>query len=306
MQDKSDRREKALIIGDLPHRYLDEWEITSDLALAEAKMGVHLEQVPAAELIAHYGRLRPDELNQATALAERLVTETSERSPFPVAMPEVAKAARLYVALKGFVAQRGANAVTIDCGPFYQGADTSLPCAALTLLQDAGIAAGCQVDVDALLTMILFKRVTDQPTFMGGPLESEGYLAVSHCAMPLRMAGLDASQQPYCLGGHHGAETDPTIRTRLPAGVTVTLARLTRNLERLILVAGTIAGSRGEIEGSPCCNTLLVEVPDLAKLRSVIKGFQYHLIVARGDHTEPLADLAQRLEIVITPGGTQP
>jgi hypothetical protein len=135
---------------------------------------------------------------------------------------------------------------------------------------------------------------------MGGPLKSEGYLAVSHCSMPLQMAG-PGEPQPYCLGGHHGTDIDPTIRTGLPPGTNVTLARLTRNLGSLILARGTVVDSRGEIEGSPCCNTLLVGVPDLPELLSVVKGFQYHLVVACGDHTGPMADQARDLAIDVIP-----
>jgi len=72
-------------------------------------------------------------------------------------------------------APHGADAVSLDCGPLFASQAASLPCGALTLLQEAGIAAGCQIDIDALLTMVLLKRITDLPTFMGGPLESDGH-----------------------------------------------------------------------------------------------------------------------------------
>jgi len=297
----AERKEKILIIGDLPRKYLAEWEITSDLALAEDRLKVHVERIGSEELLARHENLAPSELEEARALAERLVEGSSGRSPFPVPMAEVEKAARVCIALENVAAQHGADAVSLDCGPLFASRDASLPCAALALLQDAGIAAGCQIDIDALLTMVLFKRITDLPTFLGGPLASEGRLAVSHCSMPLTMCGPDAGEQPYRLGGHHGSGADPTIRTGLPAGTTVTLARLTRNAEELILTSGKVADSRAEIEGSPCCNTLLVEVPNLPRILSLIKGFQYHLVAACGDHTVRMAELARELAIEVVP-----
>jgi L-fucose isomerase-like protein len=199
--------------------------------------------------------------------------------------------------MKSFVEQRRAAAVSAICGPFIRDADKPVPCVALTLFQDRGIPAACQGDIDALLTMILFKRVSGQPGFMGGPIEDGGYLAVSHCVMSRQMRGTNAVQQPYYFGDYHGRKTSPTIHTDLPTGEVVTVARLTQNLESLILTAGVVVDSR-DVPGR-CRNSLVIQVSDLPQLLSMVKGVQYHLVVAAGDYTGQLADLAERLGIEV-------
>ena len=147
---------------------------------------------------------------------------------------DVEQAARLYLAMRHFIRAHNAEAVTVNCGPYIRGEDLPTPCVALTLLNDEGIPAACQGDIDALLTMILFKRVSGQPSYMGGPIKDSGQLGVCHCVMSRRMCGGQAAEQPYYLSDYHGRKTGPTIHTDPPVGQEVTVARLTQNLESLL------------------------------------------------------------------------
>jgi hypothetical protein len=76
------------------------------------------------------------------------------------------------------------------------------------------------------------------------------------------------------------------------------MARLTRNLETLIL-------SRGELVESldlrdRCRNTLLIHVEDPAKVLGAMKGLQQHLVVACGDHREAMTTHARNAGIKVT------
>ena len=45
---------KLLLFGGLPATYMAEWEITSDVAFAEPKLGIQFDLVSHDELVARY------------------------------------------------------------------------------------------------------------------------------------------------------------------------------------------------------------------------------------------------------------
>ena len=275
------RVDRALLLGGVPYQYLEEWAITSDFARVERTLGVRVEVVPVEELVARYEGLRDDKRAEAAALARALVggaAQTDAQQPDDEAMQ---KATQLHAAIQAIASERGAVAVTTHCGTIRNAAG-AVPCVALMLLQDEGIPAACQGDIDALLTMILFKRVAGAVSFMGGGFLENGRLTVSHCVLSRWMAGADAPLQPYYLATYHDRFNSPTVHTDLARGLPVTIARLTCNLEGLLLSTGTLAETR-DVRGR-CRNTLAIDAPDPARLLAQVRGHQNHLVVALGDH----------------------
>jgi L-fucose isomerase-like protein len=290
--------ETALLFGDVPHTYLHEWQITCDLGLIEDKLGVRIEQVSQETLMDRHHKLNPQESATAAELAESLLAgATRDRRAKPIAHSDVERAARLYLAMRHFVRAHDATAVTVNCGPFIRGEDLPTPCVALTFFNDEGIPAACQGDLDALLTMILFRRASGLPSYMGGPIRDSGHLGVCHCVLSRRMCGLDAPAQRYYLSDYHGRKAGPTIHTDLPAGQPVTVARLTQNLESLLLMRGTVVASHDS--NHRCRNTIAVEGPDRSAVLKAVKGVQTHLVLACGDHTEALSALADEAGIEV-------
>jgi L-fucose isomerase-like protein len=294
--------EKLLLFGGVPSTYLAEWEITSDLALAESKLGVQFDSVSHDELVARSESLDEEGQVEATRLAKELVAGASPRRKrdMPSAPPqeEIEKATRLYVAMNRILEERAAQAVTIVCGPWIGGEGLPTPCVALMLFQERGIPAACQGDIDALLTMVLFKRVAGLSSFMGGAIKARGHLGINHCVLCRNMIDPEAGLQPYSISTYHGRKSTPTVWTSIPAGETVTLARLTHNLERLLLTTGTVMAS--QTDNWRCRNTLVVEGPDRERVFRAVKGHQNHYVVACGDHREALVQLTADVGIEVT------
>ena len=169
---------------------------------------------------------------------------------------------------------------------WINGVDMPTPCVALMYLQEEGIPAACQGDVDALLTMVLFKRITGLSSFMGGAIKARGHLGLSHCVLCRNMLGADGGLQPYQVSAYHGRKETPTVWTQIPAGETVTMARLTRNLERLLLLKGPVVAT--DTHNHRCRNTVVVEVPDRERVFRAVVGIQNHYVVACGDHVGAL------------------
>ncbi len=294
------RPETLLLFGGAPSQYLEEWEITGDLELAETKLGVHFESVPTDELVARYHALDEADKMEASHLAQTLIDNASPQRkrgmpPAPYA-GEIVKAMELYVAMRQFVESREADAVTITCGPWIHGSDLPTPCVALMRFQEQGLPAACQGDIDALLTMVMVKRATGWTSFMGGAVKAQGHLGISHCVLCRSMSGPDR-EQAYVISNYHGRKESPTVWVDVPVGETVTIARLTRNLERLLLLKAEVIANQGG--NDRCRNTLVVDVPDRERVFDAVKGIQNHYVVAFGDHTQSLTEMAADLDIEV-------
>jgi L-fucose isomerase-like protein len=286
------RRDVLLLVGGLPQEYLQQWEITSNLAVAEEKLGVHFEEISTEDLIARTHNLTNAEKAEAKQITDQLLTHAVPRAQeAPLREAAIQQATELYVAMKRLVDQEDATAVTIVCGPWIREPTYLTPCVALMLLQEAGVPAACQGDIDALLTMVLFKRAAGVMSCMGNNFAVAGELGVGHCVLPRNLCDPMTALQPYYLSDYHGRKESPTIHTTVPPGQVVTLARLTRNLENLIL-------SRGELVESldlrdRCRNTLIIHVEDAARVLGAMKGLQQHLVVACGDHRKAMTTQAR-------------
>lgn len=287
--------EKVLIFGHIPQQYLKKWEITSDFEVVARKLGIQLEVIPKEKLIERHNGLSNSDCAKATTLAKQLITEARQGERPRPHDAEIEESAKFFLAMRAMITERKACAATIACWDF-RTKELRVPCAALTLLQDHGIPAGCQVDIDAVLTMVLFKRVTGWVSFMGGAWATDGQLKVSHCVLSRKMNGPVVSQT-YYLAGYHKNESGPTIHTDLPVAQPVTVARLTRNLERLLIAEGEVIESRDE--PNHCRNMLILRVSDVQKLMAVVRGGQYHLVVACGHHLPKMHDLAKKAGIEV-------
>jgi len=263
------------------------------LGVVARKLGVQLEVVPRKKLMGRYNGLTDAEHVKATALARQLITEAQQGGRPRPNYAEIEEAARFFLAMRAMIAECKACAATIACRDF-RTEKLLVPCVALTLLQEHGIPACCQVDIDAVLTMVLFKWAIGLVSFMGGAEAEDDRLKVSHCVLSRKMNG-SAACQPYYLAGYHRNKSGPTIHTSLPAGQPVTVARLTRNLERLLIAQGKVVECRDE--PGRCRNMLVIQVGNVQKLMTMVRGIQYHLVVACGHYLPRMRDLATKAGI---------
>jgi L-fucose isomerase-like protein len=282
--------EKVLVVGGLPRRYLEQWEITADLGRVRDVLGVSVEEVPVEELTGACDALCDADRERAGRLCEELTGRAPDargaRPPSPAA---VERAVRVYLAIEAILEARSGTAVTTVCGPIRR-AIRAVPCVALMLLQERGIPAACQGDLDAMLTMLLFRRVAGVGSFMGGARREEGRLTVSHCVLSRRLAGADAPPASHYLGRYHDDLDSPTAHVSVPVGGPVTIARTTGNLEGLLLARGDLRGCLDE--PGRCRNSLVIDLPNVEGLMAHVSGIQYHLVVAPGDHRDALAAFA--------------
>lgn len=121
----------------------------------------------------------------AVKVAQAIVKKAkSVKEPSCADMVEAAKA---YLAIKEICKEERLDAMTIRCFDIVKTCDTT-SCLALALLNDEGIVAGCEGDMQTLMSMLLAKRLCGEEAFMANPsnLTAETSM-LAHCTIPLNM-----------------------------------------------------------------------------------------------------------------------
>ena len=290
--------DQIVIFGNIPQTYFDQWEITSDLTLIEHKLDVHFVEIQTETLIKRMRHPAPIDRETIQRLTQHLITQVDPHFQ-KVSLDEavIVNAVKLYVAMKHFVDKYQASAVTIVCRPWVQNVEITTPCIALMLFQETGVPAACQGDLNALLTMVLFKRVAGVMSVMGNNFEVEGQLGIGHCVLSRRFCASAETLNPYYISDYHGRQPSPTVHARPKTDQVVTMARFRQNLERFILISGVLVDNR-DLPGR-CRNTLVIHVADTNQVLNMMKGGQQHLVVACGDHQQALTDYVQARGITV-------
>ena len=122
---------------------------------------------------------------EAAKVAQDMVKRAKAiREPSDADMLEAAKA---YLAIKKICQEEHLDALTIRCFDIVKACVTT-SCLALALLNDEGIVAGCEGDMQTLLTMWLAKRLCGEVAFMANPSQlTDNSAMLAHCTIPLTM-----------------------------------------------------------------------------------------------------------------------
>ena len=100
---------------------------------------------------------------------------------------DMVEAAKTYLALKRLCEAERLDALTIRCFDIVKACHTT-SCLALALLNDEGIVAGCEGDLQTLMSMLLAKRLCNEEAFMANPsILTDETTMFAHCTIPLKM-----------------------------------------------------------------------------------------------------------------------
>ncbi len=100
---------------------------------------------------------------------------------------DMLEAAKAYLAIKRICQEERLDAMTIRCFDIVKACGTT-SCLALALLNDESIVAGCEGDMQTLMSMFLAKRLCGEVAFMANPSQLTDKTAMlAHCTIPLTM-----------------------------------------------------------------------------------------------------------------------
>jgi L-fucose isomerase-like protein len=116
-------------------------------------------------------------------------------------------------------------------------------------------------------------------------------LKISHCVVPTRMAGFDQPPRRYTLRNYHGSR-GVTAHVELDIGQDVTIARLARSMDKIMLLRGELVDCR---DTTACRTTISLRVSDVREF--VHRAFGNHHTIVYGNHTRQTKSLSRVLGI---------
>jgi len=218
---------------------------------------------------------------------------------------DVVKAARASLTLNQLIAENRADGLCV--GTCMGWLDRGFPCLGFSRLNDRGIPAACDGDMDCLLTMLIFQHALNRAGFLGnaaGVDTSKNAFHLSHCSAPLRMEGPESPRSPYLLRRHAEVRGGAVTEVRYRIGQRVTFTKLV-HLDTLLVFTGKIIEvpkvPKGKERG--CRTEIVAEVNDAGKLLDNWGGgalgasakdyyASLHRVAYYGDHTRTIHHLA--------------
>lgn len=239
--------------------------------------------------------------------AERMVEPTRE---------DVVKAAQASLALDQLLAESRAQALCV--GTCMGWLPRGFPCLGFSRLNDRGIPAACDGDMDCVLTMLIFQHALDRAGFLGnaaGVDSARNAFHLSHCSAPLRMEGPTSPKASYLLRRHAEVRGGAVPEVHYRIGQKVTFTKLV-HLETLLVFTGEIIEVPEVPAGTErgCRTEIVVKVNDAEKLQDNWGGgalgssatdyyASLHRVAYYGDHTHTIRHLARLMGLKVAEEG---
>ena len=255
----------------------------------EAKFGVRIEKTDKQVILDAYENVNDED---ARTVADSLIEE-AEWVVEP-SREDIFRASKLYLAMKGVIEEREANAITIDCLAMLHALPTT-PCLGFSLLNDEGICAACEADLNSLMTMLVFRYLADVPSFITDPVidTADNSVIHAHCVAPTKMDG--RNRERFIIRNHSESRTGVSLQVKMREGQRVTVAKFA-DLNRMLISTGTIIGNP-DLDRA-CRTKVKVRVRNARRMLRTFSG-GLHRVLAYGDHVEAISDLCRLLGIEV-------
>ena len=209
------------------------WLVASnvDYLLAKRRWGVEYTDIPLDRIYEYYEQITDDEVGEACAELAGKALACREASP-----EDMIKAMRLYRAIKRVVEEEHLSAITLSCFRLIEQTGTT-GCLALSLLNDEGIIAGCEGDLQSIFTMLAVKALTGKNSFMANPSminARTNEIILAHCTIGI------AQTEQFIIRNHFETESGIGIQGILPTGDVTIVKCGSESLDEYYLSTGTL------------------------------------------------------------------
>ena len=162
-----------------------DWLIASnvDRDFLKQKFNIDFVDIPLDTLFRRFS-LIDDNMVEFLATDFQAVTSRGETTERDLLDP-----LKIYLAINQICQENNCTCATVRCFSIIEKLKAT-GCLALALLNDEGIDAACEGDLQSLLSMILVRRVTGMPSFMANPsaMSKDNHTTTfAHCTVPTTM-----------------------------------------------------------------------------------------------------------------------
>ncbi|MEM4883853.1 MAG: hypothetical protein QXK53_07465 [Nitrososphaerota archaeon] len=205
---------------------------------------------------------------------------------------EVEKSLKVYLALRRLFEKYQLDAASIRCFDLIGGAGTTT-CLATSILNSEMMIVGCEGDLPALITMLLFSKLAGSPAFMGNLawIEDEA-ITIAHCSAPLSIL------ESFELDTHYESRRGVGVRGRFAEGQVVTLGRLDPATRTLRYIIGRVL--KQAARENACRTQVRVEVRGAAS-ELIEEAIGNHYVMVLGDVSGELACAARIMNMRSNP-----
>ena len=216
-----------------------DWLVASsvDYDLVKKKWGVEYIDIPLSKVEEYYAHTTDSD---AATLASAFVAKA--KAVVEPDNKEIIKAVRLYLALKRIADEYQLNALTIQCFSLITSLHTT-GCLALALLNDEGIVAGCEGDLQTIFTMLYAKQVMGKDSFMANPAfidTDKNEVVFAHCTIGLKQTS------EYIIRSHFESQSGVAIQGKLPLNKVTIMKFGGKALEKSVVLHGTIVENQSD------------------------------------------------------------
>jgi len=261
-------------------------------------IGVTVRTLPRQEFIDVFQAMA------VTSEVEKLAREYLSRAVEVVEPNEgdVIDAAKSYFSLKTVLEREQGDAIMMECLPGLKHPRQHVPpCMGFMSLRDEGVVMGCESDLDATLTMMIYQSLFDKPSFQHNPgvdTETNHYFC-AHCTSASKMRGVDQPPEPIALRSHAEAGWGCVPRVLFSENQAVTIAKyLHGEKAQLLLYSGTILSCPPIPPAGGCRTNAEIELNELEDVAD-LKG--HHLCMVYENYTKELKRFCQLngIEVVV-------
>lgn len=259
------------------------WLIASnvDYLLAKRRWGVEYTDIALERVYEYFEQITDDEVGEACAHLAGKALACREATP-----EDMIKAMRLYRALKRIVEEEKLSAITLSCFRLI-GQTGTTGCLALALLNDEGIIAGCEGDLQSIFTMLAAKVLTGKSTFMANPSminARTNEIILAHCTI-----GIKQTEQ-FIIRNHFETESGIGIQGILPTGDVTIVKCGGECLDEYYLTSGTLTENTNYI--NMCRTQVRIKLSSPADyfLKSPLGN---HHILLHGNYVQMLDEFLQ-------------
>ena len=220
---------------------------------------------------------------------------------------DIINSARLYLAIKDIMIRERAHAITSS---HCMGAPAKC-CLTFSKLNDLGLVAACEGDMDSTLTMLIFTYAFGVPGFISDPLFDTSKNAVihAHCTSTTKLDGPNGQRAPFLIRTQCDTNAGVSLEVQMRVGQEITCAKLV-NLDTMLISTGRII-ELTDFHDRGCRTQITTEVPNSRKMvqnwgSGVLEGDMMtllHRVVFYGDHLQSARHLADLMSMRVVEEG---
>ncbi|WP_300728909.1 fucose isomerase [uncultured Bacteroides sp.] len=187
------------------------WLVAShvDYLLSSHRWGIKFIDIPLKHVYKKFHSITDNEIGVEASLLATQAQACQDTTP-----EALLRAMRLHKAIKQVCEEEKLDAVSLSCFSLIDQINTT-GCVSLSLLNNEGIPAGCEGDLQAIVTMLMAQAVTGKPSFMGNPSyidAAQQELVLAHCSIATKMT------DQYIIRDHYETHQGVAIQGQMHEG----------------------------------------------------------------------------------------